>query len=471
MKSGYSLKEHSASIALTLRALDVIALFISGLLCFWLRFSHVNLSYNYKSVFLIGILLSLLSLSASGAYRAWRGISFFTEIRCVASAISFSFILLILSVFATQSSELFSRIWVVSWPISSCILILLYRFTLRKSLGVLRARGKNVRYAIIIGHGELAQEVATKLIENPSMGLVVRGYISDNGALAEEENSCHLNYLGNLEDLDKTVADLHIDQVWIALPMAEVEQMKKIQRVLTRTSVTIRMVPDVFGFQLLNHSITEIAGLPVINLSTSQMLEGRNRFLKSLEDKILSAIILICISPILALIAIAIKLTSPGPILFKQYRTGANGQKVKVYKFRSMVVHQEKAGEVTQATKGDSRITKIGSFLRRTSLDELPQFINVLQGRMSIVGPRPHALAHNQYYRELVESYMRRHMVKPGITGWAQINGYRGETDTIDKMENRVKYDLYYIENWSIWLDLKIIFLTIFKGFIHKNAV
>jgi putative colanic acid biosynthesis UDP-glucose lipid carrier transferase len=231
------------------------------------------------------------------------------------------------------------------------------------------------------------------------------------------------------------------------------------------------MVPDVFGFQLLNHSITEIAGLPVINLSTSQMLEGRNRFLKSLEDKILSAIILICISPILALIAIAIKLTSPGPILFKQYRTGANGQKVKVYKFRSMVVHQEKGGEVTQATKGDCRITKIGSFLRRTSLDELPQFINVLQGRMSIVGPRPHALAHNQYYRELVESYMRRHMVKPGITGWAQINGYRGETDTIDKMENRVKYDLYYIENWSIWLDLKIIFLTIFKGFIHKNAV
>ena len=166
----------------------------------------------------------------------------------------------------------------------------------------------------------------------------------------------------------------------------------------------------------------------------------------------------------------AVKLTSKGPILFKQYRTGANGQDFKVYKFRSMVVHDEEDGKVTQAKRGDSRITPVGAFMRRTSLDELPQFINVLQGRMSIVGPRPHALAHNEHYKTLVESYMQRHMVKPGITGWAQVNGFRGETDTIDKMANRVEYDLYYIENWSVWFDLKIILLTILKGFIHKNA-
>jgi putative colanic acid biosynthesis UDP-glucose lipid carrier transferase len=157
--------------------------------------------------------------------------------------------------------------------------------------------------------------------------------------------------------------------------------------------------------------------------------------------------------------------------LFKQYRTGANGQDFKVYKFRSMQIHEEKDGKVTQATKGDSRITPIGAFMRRTSLDELPQFINVLQGRMSIVGPRPHALAHNDHYKSLVESYMRRHMVKPGITGWAQVNGFRGETDTIEKMERRVEYDLFYIENWSVWFDLRIIFLTFFKGFTHKNAI
>ncbi|MGD9872416.1 MAG: exopolysaccharide biosynthesis polyprenyl glycosylphosphotransferase, partial [Thauera sp.] len=180
--------------------------------------------------------------------------------------------------------------------------------------------------------------------------------------------------------------------------------------------------------------------------------------------------IFLMILPVCIVIALAIKLTSPGPVLFKQYRTGINGQRFKVYKFRSMVVHQESAGHVTQAKKGDARVTPIGAFLRRTSLDELPQFFNVLQGRMSIVGPRPHALAHNEYYKDLVESYMQRHQVKPGITGWAQVNGLRGETDTLEKMKARVEHDLWYIDNWSLWLDLKIIFLTVFKGFVNPNA-
>jgi putative colanic acid biosynthesis UDP-glucose lipid carrier transferase len=465
LKSGYSLKEHSASIAITLRVLDVIAMLSSGLLCFWLRFSHLNLSYNYKSVFLIGILLSLLSLSASGAYRAWRGISFFSEIKCVVSAIFFSFILLILSVFATQSSELFSRIWVIGWPVSSCIFILLYRFTLRKSLGVLRARGKNIRRVIIIGNGELSQEVATKLIENPSMGLLVKGYISDNGVLAEEKNRCRLNYLGNLEDLDKTVSELHIDQVWIALPMTEVEQMKKVQNVLTKTSVTIRMVPDIFGFQLLNHSMTEIAGLPVINLSTSHMLEGRNRFLKSLEDKLLSAIILLCISPILLFVAIGVKLSSPGPIFYRQERVSWNGRSFNMLKFRSMAVDSEKDG-VKWGGATSMSVTKFGAFIRKTSLDELPQFINVLKGDMSIVGPRPERTVFVDQFKHEIPGYMQKHMVKAGITGWAQINGWRGDTD----LAKRIECDLYYIEHWSIWLDLRIIFLTFWKGFIHKNA-
>lgn len=167
---------------------------------------------------------------------------------------------------------------------------------------------------------------------------------------------------------------------------------------------------------------------------------------------------------------LAIALTSKGPVLFKQYRTGINGKRFKVYKFRSMVVHQESSGQVTQACKNDERVTKVGAFLRRTSLDELPQFFNVLQGRMSIVGPRPHALMHNEYYKDLVESYMQRHKVKPGITGWAQVNGYRGQTDTLEKMQKRVEFDLWYIDNWSLGLDLKIILWTVFRGFINKNA-
>lgn len=200
------------------------------------------------------------------------------------------------------------------------------------------------------------------------------------------------------------------------------------------------------------------------------MEDSLSKTIKRFEDIILASIILVLIAIPCLIIAILIKLTSPGPVLFKQLRHGAKKKEVMVYKFRSMTVHAEKKGQVTQATKNDARITPLGAFLRRTSLDELPQFINVLQGSMTIVGPRPHALAHNEYYKDLVESYMWRHKVKPGITGWAQVNGFRGETDTIEKMKARVEYDLWYIENWSLWLDLKIIFLTIFKGFINKNA-
>ena len=166
----------------------------------------------------------------------------------------------------------------------------------------------------------------------------------------------------------------------------------------------------------------------------------------------------------------AVKISSPGPIFFKQMRHGWDGKPIKVYKFRTMVVHDEEEGRVSQAGQGDTRITRLGAFLRRTSLDELPQFFNVLQGRMSIVGPRPHALIHNEEYKEQIDAYMLRHKVKPGITGWAQINGWRGETDTLEKMKKRIEYDLYYIEHWSLWFDLKIILLTLLKGFVHKNA-
>jgi putative colanic acid biosynthesis UDP-glucose lipid carrier transferase len=197
---------------------------------------------------------------------------------------------------------------------------------------------------------------------------------------------------------------------------------------------------------------------------------GINRVIKALEDRILGLVILVLVSPFILAIAIAIKLTSKGPVFFKQMRHGWDGKPIKVYKFRTMVQHMAENGQVVQASRQDTRVTKIGAFLRQTSLDELPQFWNVLQGRMSIVGPRPHALQHNEQYKDQIDLYMLRHKVKPGITGWAQIHGWRGETDTLDKMKKRVEYDLYYIENWSLWLDIKIIFLTLFNGFIHKNA-
>jgi len=207
----------------------------------------------------------------------------------------------------------------------------------------------------------------------------------------------------------------------------------------------------------------------LMNLSTTPM-EGFNRYLKAFEDRLLALLILILISPLLLIIAIGVKLSSPGPILFKQLRHGWDGKPIKIYKFRTMFEHSEEGGKVTQAGRQDARVTPFGAFLRRTSLDELPQFFNVLQGRMSIVGPRPHALAHNEEYKDQIDAYMLRHKVKPGITGWAQINGWRGETDTLEKMQKRVEYDLYYIDHWSLWFDLKILLLTLFKGFVGKNA-
>jgi putative colanic acid biosysnthesis UDP-glucose lipid carrier transferase len=214
---------------------------------------------------------------------------------------------------------------------------------------------------------------------------------------------------------------------------------------------------------------SQVANLVVPNLQVSRRV-GISRRIKAMEDGFLAALILLVASPWMLLIALGVKLDSPGPVLFRQKRHGWDGTAIEIYKFRTMVMHEETAGQVTQARKDDARVTRFGAFLRRTSLDELPQFVNVLQGRMSIVGPRPHAVEHNEQYQDLIDTYTQRHRVKPGITGWAQVNGWRGETDTLEKMQKRVEYDLYYIKHWSLWFDMKIIFLTLTKGLFHPNA-
>lgn len=465
MKHGISLKEHSASIALSLRALDIFFLTSTGLISFWIRFEHFDIPLAYKNVLILGVLICAISLSALGAYRAWRGASFTSEIQCVASATTTTFLLLILSAFATQSSELFSRIWVLTWLLSSTFTILFYRLILRRSLGFMRAKGFNIRRVVIIGDGELGQDVASKLILSPEFGLKVQGFISDTETKYKKALIKDLPVLGKIDEIDNIVKKLGTDQVWIALPLSEAKRMEKVQSALATSAVTVRMVPDIFGFQLLNHSFTEVAGLPVINLSTSHMLEGKNRFLKQLEDKVLASIILLLISPILLILAAAVKLSSPGPVFYKQERVSWNGRTFKMLKFRSMKIDSEKNGIQWGGAKNMS-VTTFGAFIRKTSLDELPQFINVLKGDMSIVGPRPERTIFVEQFKKEIPGYMQKHTVKAGITGWAQVNGWRGDTD----LKKRVEYDLYYIENWSLWLDIKIIILTFWKGFIHKNA-
>ena len=252
--------------------------------------------------------------------------------------------------------------------------------------------------------------------------------------------------------------------------MSAERDIARILDALAHSTADIKFVPDLLGLQLLNHSVEQVAGLPVINLRASP-LDGDARLLKAIEDRVLATLILLLIAPLMAAIAIGVKLSSPGPVLFRQTRHGLDGKIIEVWKFRSMRVHQEAHGQVTQATKHDTRVTPFGRFLRRTSLDELPQFFNVLQGTMSIVGPRPHAVAHNHHYKSQVQLYMQRHRVKPGITGWAQVNGLRGETDTLDKMASARRGDLFYMQNWSLWMDLRIVAMTIAEGILRQERV
>jgi len=310
--------------------------------------------------------------------------------------------------------------------------------------------------------------LANSFLNAPWMGMNVVGHYSNVKIKSDDESEQNIIYCGDIDQLLVDAREGRIDKIYIAMAMSEEVTIRRLVNQLTDTTCSVMLIPDIFTLNVLHSRTEEVNGVPVVPLFETPM-SGMNMVFKRIEDIIVSSLILLFISPVLLTISLAVKITSPGPIIFRQLRYGMDGKPIMVWKFRSMSV-MENGDKVVQATKGDVRITPIGRILRSTSLDELPQFINVLKGDMSIVGPRPHAVAHNEQYRAIIQGYMLRHKVKPGITGWAQINGWRGETDTLEKMEKRVEFDLQYIRDWSIWLDLRIIFLTIFKGFVSKTA-
>lgn len=462
------LREYAGLLNLAARLLDVTAVLVGGLSAYLWRFGHLEVSGSYRLALLLGVLTVAVVFPTFGLYKSWRGRGRWVHAQTIILAWGTVLGILVGVAYLTKSGDLISRKWTIAWGVFAVIGLLLIRFSVWGVLGYLRRHGRNFRCILIYGAGALGCDIRRRLQDAAWIGLEVAGFLDDNPDLHGKQVEGR-TVLGGVEQLAEIVRESQIDEVWIALPLRDEARVQQIVHELRYSCATIRYVPDISTFRLLNHSITEIAGLPVMNLSISPM-EGGNRLLKALEDRILAALIMLLISPLLCLIALGVKLSSPGPVLFKQMRYGWDGRPIRVYKFRTMVVHDEEGGQVTQASRTDTRVTRFGAFLRRTSLDELPQFFNVLQGRMSIVGPRPHAVAHNEQYKDLIDGYMKRHKVKPGITGWAQINGWRGETDTLEKMQKRVEYDLYYIEHWSLWLDLKIIFLTVFKGFVGKNA-
>jgi putative colanic acid biosynthesis UDP-glucose lipid carrier transferase len=331
---------------------------------------------------------------------------------------------------------------------------------------VLAAEGLQ-KTAVIAGANDLGRKLAARLQRNPMLGTRVAGYFDDRAPsrlqpIAPREN------LGRLSALADYARASRVDVIYIALPMASQPRILKLLEDLRDTTASIYFVPDIFVADLIQGRVGSIGGLPVVAVCESPFT-GFDGVVKRLSDFALASLILLAISPLMLAIGIGVKLSSPGPVLFKQRRYGLDGRRIVVYKFRSMTVAED-GDVVRQATKDDQRVTRFGAFLRRSSLDELPQFINVLQGRMSIVGPRPHAVAHNEMYRKLIRGYMIRHKVKPGITGLAQVNGLRGETDTVDKMKARIDCDLAYLRNWSLALDLKIVLKTVVVVVQRRNA-
>lgn len=454
---------------------DIALISVAWILAYYLRFSSGiagigdNTGFALFRAYVI-LLLPIIFVwpfifRNMGLYRPRRVSSSFSEVFDIVRASTLAVLILVAASFFLHRHELSRLVFLYFWWISIALLSM-ERWSFRLLLRHLRRKGYNSRRVLVIGAGDLGSRVVEKIKENSWTGLDVVGYLDDYKPMGDKVEG--INILGRISDLKNIITGYGIDQVFVALPVRAHKRLMYIVETLKDELVTIRVVPDIYQAITLNASVEEFEGLPLINLTDTPMY-GWNVVVKRFADIVFSSLALIIIAPLMALIALIIKLTSPGTVFFKQRRYGIDGKVIWVYKFRSMTVCED-GPNVPQAQKCDSRVTPFGSFLRRTSLDELPQFLNVLKGDMSIVGPRPHAIAHNEHYRNLVRGYMLRHKVKPGITGWAQVNGWRGETDTLEKMEKRIDYDLFYIENWSLWLDIKIMWLTVWKGLVNKNA-
>lgn len=450
------------------RLLDILLVIASGIGAYDLRFGvwHLTVPFSYGYLMTFAVLLTAFIFPEMGIYQSWRARGFMPAIGRMTSAWILVFVGLLVFLTMGHEAQRYSRLFLLIWFFAGGAAWILERGLRRALLRSLRQRGYNHKRVVVVGCRSRAQDLIRRAMSGSEEGFDVVAVfcpIEQEGSVME---GLPVKPVAELPAFLRTTV---IAEIWIAVPLEQSAVIANLLASLPHDMANIRYAPDTMGLLLLNHGVTEILQVPMIDLLASPMV-GRNRALKAFEDRVLAAVILLIIAPLLFLVACAVKLTSPGPVLFRQKRHGWDGREITVLKFRTMVVHSEPEGVVTQATRHDARLTPIGGFLRRTSLDELPQFINVLQGRMSIVGPRPHALAHNDQYRLLINGYMLRHKVKPGITGWAQVHDLRGATETVDQMRARVALDLHYIEHWSLAFDFKIIMRTIAMVLGQRNA-
>lgn len=442
---------------------DLAILLLSFELTFYLIPSSVvyKTGFNASISFLLILISWFISSGKNGIYDEFRSRNFSYELIALIKNCFVLTIGIIAAIVLLKERE-FPRRFILVYPTLSFFFLTIEKYLLRKFINVIRSKGRNLRSILIIGAGDIGKRFHHEIMTNPHFGYKFVGFLDDKA-----KSDLNGTYLGPISDLDSILESRDIDNVMIALPNHAFSKISEIVKICEKYPTRVRLIPDYFQSISNRYSISMFGNLPVISIRDDKINDLRWRIVKRGFDTLFSILaFLFLFSWLFPLIALFIRLDSEGPVFYKQERWGRNNRRFYIYKFRSMVcdcVDLDENGKYRQASKNDKRITRAGKFLRKTNLDELPQFLNVLKGEISIVGPRPHPTPLNIESKDSVDKYMRRHLVKPGITGWAQVHGLRGETKERSLMQRRVEYDLWYIENWSFWLDIQIVFLTIWR--------
>jgi Undecaprenyl-phosphate glucose phosphotransferase len=452
------------------RICDVVLIMAGAAAADRLTFGTV-MPHRLSHVVFVAIALALAAnvLPAFGIYRSWRARSMpqlAMRLLLAWGVVQAAGTLVILGL---DRLETVPMTWLLYWTGLTGAAFVAVRMSIYATLGCFRHAGLDVRPVAVVGCGAHYHRIVSDIEENATSGFRIAARLDWKAGETSEPSRSVTPVFHQLDALAAHVRETAIGELWLAFPLSEERLVLRCIELFRDTLVNIRFLPDIQGLSVNRGGVLNLFGAPAISLSAQSMSRDAMTE-KETFDRLFAAVVLLVISPVLVAIAIAIKLSSRGPVLFRQKRKGLDGRVFTIYKFRTMRPHGQAHGVVQQATRNDPRITAVGRFLRRTSLDELPQFFNVLRGEMSVVGPRPHALEHDELYRPLIEGYLDRYRAKPGITGWAQVNGFRGETDKIEKMVARVEHDLYYLQHWSFALDMRIVAATVLKGFTHSTA-
>ncbi|MEK8131071.1 undecaprenyl-phosphate glucose phosphotransferase [Paenibacillus filicis] len=453
-------------------ATDFACIQLVFLFSWWLKFRSGWIDFepslpveNYALWSVIYALIVIGIGYLSSFYTPKRKKRFSYELFTIIQIYTISLFVLLSLLFIFKELNL-SRSYLLMFLVNSILLVSFYRYILKFSLKRLRRKGFNKQFILILGAGTLGRNFYHNLMQHPELGYEVVGFLDDYHENHEPGFESYSSIIGRVDELESVLNSELVDEVIIALPLTAHSKYGRIINTCEKAGVKTLIIPDYFDFLPSKPYFDNFAGMPLINVRDIPLDEMRNRFFKRLFDIAFSLTAILITSPLLILIAIGIKLTSPGPVIFKQERVGLNRRHFMMYKFRSMKVQSDNSSDTKWTTENDPRKTKLGTFLRKTSLDELPQFFNVLFGHMSVVGPRPERPFFVDQFKEEIPKYMVKHHIRPGITGWAQSNGLRGDTS----IEDRIQYDIFYIENWTFLFDIRIIWKTIINGFINKNA-